>query len=1000
MDPNQLQENPLDEKAKTLGQNTPLTPVGASDIGATPKQMDMAGSLAQRDAQLKKQQEEQQKRLQEQQKQAEIQQQQLAGTTLAQAERYETPTQQMSQQQAQAQATSESLRAFGPVQTKIQGLIQQKLGELTGTKDEAGATVGGTAVGLAANTDEISKFPNADEVEDAVDAYIKAPSEKTIKGIYDAAGRGATETISDLFLGAGAAFDQAAQAVMATTSATLGSLALDIDDATKQELANALGLANAAALDGLTIDQLEQEIQALEAQEYSQIAQLEAVLADPTASPSLRAQAREQLAQLGAVGVVEAEQRVGTVIDQVESGNTIEIMGREFTLEQALGDEGISDLISEAVLDEDLLQDMLDSDNYKGLGQWIVDNKAELEEAVGEAKEGATSFIEVQDEYQGYRTSFGESDAQKALFDKLFPGYGSSILSTDRDTLAKKMETNPIFSTLKDDKILSSAIVKDPALLEGFMKNLGEGEDYEELVAKAAEGDEEAKTKLESLATTMKNSSEIANLDETDIGLVNPGLSAPLEQGKYITDQTTLDAAVKVNTAVQSLNSGDKQSISELMLATTSGILGEGEEYAANLVAFGNLPDGQDKEDTVADFKAAYAARKNAPENSAEIKKELAVDQLSWIDFNYYLRKKATPEQKEFLIAVFDGNGDGVVSSNEYANPIVDKYMKALGLNLNAAEIISGNEGKKELDIGADAIDIKGTSIGTAYANAATTAWGNTKSDLSSLVAQPMGDQRYNAALIGDDLVRRYPSEAGKSVAELEAEENTQRENVRSAIDQGLSDAYTNHFPLEGNEKKHPEGLGYVKDRLNELNVNDYYWRNRLTPDQLNKVSEAQRKAQDAVNKIGKVDFNAVSRDGKVNAQPIEDLVNNAKQLREALEVIAQYESGYHKQISPQEYKAWEKKSDFWNPLDNLGKFIEAAGGVSREVNERGGWVNNSVDFRNEANKRLEGKRRELEKATSSKASGSQKIYEDLSAINGLSWAPQNVKNNISEFVF
>lgn len=168
--PNQDKTKNINELADESNQNTPLTPMGADELGATAKSADMMGTPAQVQANLQMQEAAQKQRLKEQEKEAETQRQLLEGTTLQQAQRYTSPAQEASAQQQQAQQLSESLRSFGPVQTRVQALIQERI---TAAQEQA--------AGLEVNEAAISALDEGtqDAARTAVQNYINGLSDPT-----------------------------------------------------------------------------------------------------------------------------------------------------------------------------------------------------------------------------------------------------------------------------------------------------------------------------------------------------------------------------------------------------------------------------------------------------------------------------------------------------------------------------------------------------------------------------------------------------------------------------------------------------------------------------------------------------------------------------------------------------------------------------------------------------------------------------------------------------
>jgi len=710
--PNEENKKNINDLAKEAGQNTPTTPLGAAEIGAPSKSADMMGTPLQRKANLEMQQKAQKQRIEEQEKQASAEQQRLEGTTLQQAQRYQSPAQEASTQQQQAQELSESLRAFGPVQTRVQALIQERI-----TAAQQGAA------GLEVNEAAISALDEGtqDAARAAIDGYIKSPTEENLQKIYDAVGY-AIEDISSLFAGDEQAIKTAVKDVISEKAATLESLGLDqlgIDAAQQTDLEGELGL-EPGGLANLTLEDLNAKIAEVEAREFSEIERLQAILSDPTASASLKQQARDQLAQMGVVGVTGVEERVDTIMEQVEQGNTIEILGREFTLEQALSDEGLTDLIVKAVNNEELLQDMLDSEEYKDLGEWIQNNIDTLKETVEESEEQAESFIEVQDNYQGFRKSLGEGEKETAALEALFPGFdfGNSVLSADWDTLQKMSKVNPLYDLVKTDVFFKNAIVKGGKdLIDGFISGFL-GEDYQSLVEAAIEVDADgnpteaaldAQEKLKTFKAGVERSIDFTkNFEEYEILKDIYGKDALGENG-YILDPNSLPNADDWQ-VFKDIQKEKPKIFDEVGLyvkeADKYNFGKNAAEIFANLkllydiTGSGTFSDADKRDEIYADLNSQLAQRQEL-EKLGISEDSAAADIIKYLfkrsDFDHrdLSAALATMDEtsKQHVLDIFDSDGDDKISAEELADTDSEKdvyqnLVAKFGLDKNAASII------------------------------------------------------------------------------------------------------------------------------------------------------------------------------------------------------------------------------------------------------------------------------------------------------------------------
>lgn len=728
-----LQDNPdkkVTEIAGELNQNTPLTPMGAGELGATPKQTDMMGTPAQRDAALRQQQQTQQQEQERQIKEQETEKARLEGTTLQQAQRYATPADTATKQQQQAQQLSESLRTLGPVQTRVQSLIQKKLEAVQ--EAETALQVDEGAIDAIATLDEDKR----EAAKDAIQAYIDNPSESALQKIYDTLGYAQTEDIATLFAEQGESIRAALEGQL--TTATIGDIyeeeGIDIASIAKQ-----LGMSE-EEFKALSLDELYSKISEVEASEFSEIERLNRIISDPTASPTLKQQAREQLAQMGAVGVVGVEEQVDTVLDQVAKGNTLEILGREFSLEEALSDEGISSLIVKAVNDEEILQSMLDSEEFKSLAEWIQKNKDDLQEAVEESEEEAASFIDIQDDYAAFRNSLGEGEEERKILEALFPGidFENSVLSTEFEGIQETKKVNPLFDLATGDVFFKNLLLKGGEGFVGDVIKMLDG-DFEDLLKKAAAKDEEAISKLEKFKSDVEFSIEVSRAFEEEDILKSIYGDDYLGESGLITDTAKLSGMENQWQVFKDIKKNKPK-----ILIEVAKFVEDADKYG-----FGDNP-----EQVFDNLKALYEIEGDEVDTDAEIRQKIYDDLISQksqkaqlkekgitakssaddihgylfnttgltaLDLNYAL-ETMDKEAKELILAIFDeGKKDGKISEEELRDGDLYKdLVEAFGLDEDAASIIEDKGAFKDYEDLLMGIVDAGASK-NSYAKAATT---------------------------------------------------------------------------------------------------------------------------------------------------------------------------------------------------------------------------------------------------------------------------------------
>lgn len=134
-------------------------------------------------------------------------------------------------------------------------------------------------------------------------------------------------------------------------------------DAEKATLASNLGLADVAALDKMTVQELQTAIIGKLQSGFSEGDKLVASLQDSTLSASDRAAARSKLAELGVTGIESSELEVRDAQQKIAEADKITINGTVYTLEELLSDANVNSQIMNAIkadgtLDETVLKNL------------------------------------------------------------------------------------------------------------------------------------------------------------------------------------------------------------------------------------------------------------------------------------------------------------------------------------------------------------------------------------------------------------------------------------------------------------------------------------------------------------------------------------------------------------------------------------------------------------------------------------------------------------------
>lgn len=610
----------LAEAAQAQGQNTPISPTGAAALqGTTAKQQDMAGTPAQTEARLRSVVREQ------------------APKTLSQAERYAKQAEPSTAAQ-EAKDKAETLRQLGPVQGRIQSLIEQRI---------QGAQAQTAALGV--NQEALQGIQNVDQrqaAEAAFTQYLQSPTEANLQQIYDTVGSSALEDIAIYFQGAPEAIKQAI-APQIVGKATLAELSLDQLGTSLTDLSNVLGV-DAQTLEGMTLNQLNEEIDALQAEELNQTEQLTATLYSPSASPQQKKAAIDQLKQLGVAGIPGTEQAIEMVQDQIANAQTIEVAGREMTLEEALSDEGLSSLISQASYDDNVLNLLKQDPKYAGIADWVSQNKEALMSLATEYEGEAQDFLGIQDEYRQARTSLGEGGDE--LLSTILGGeIADSVLSSEWQNIQGQLETSDLYSAVLDDEMLREDLKASPQIAKEMIDNGLTREEIDEAVRikEATEADDYVSSLLDSegYPTTKEGIQDLK--DKLDrLSSLSPNV---VDMGRKYGDEISLDI-------LEDIDASDNP----------EDIFADIEE---NRAVGRQLSRIEDRGSALDEFFGSS---------------DFSANDLNWAI------KTAPKETVDNILAIFDADGDGKVSQAETQSPdIVPKLKELLGADMDIEDIVA-----------------------------------------------------------------------------------------------------------------------------------------------------------------------------------------------------------------------------------------------------------------------------------------------------------------------
>lgn len=199
------------------------------------------------------------------------------------------------------------------------------------------------------------------------------------------------------------------------------------------ELAALLGVEE-QALAGMSIEQLTSTVNSLIQQEYSQVEELRARANDPRLGAAEQAEARQQLRELGAVGVRSAETDIDKLYDDIAEANTVEVFGEPVSTEKLLSDEYLSGVIANYLSGLDETTGVAISDFSKKLQEsqpqlvdFIKKHQTVLEQAATEVEEGVKEFADTQSYNQGLASGAGKEPLDDEMMKEIFPDWGQSV---------------------------------------------------------------------------------------------------------------------------------------------------------------------------------------------------------------------------------------------------------------------------------------------------------------------------------------------------------------------------------------------------------------------------------------------------------------------------------------------------------------------------------------------------------------------------------------------
>lgn len=206
-----------------------------------------------------------------------------------------------------------------------------------------------------------------------------------------------------------------------------------------EQLRSLLKIDPSVNISTMTVKQLTDQVNKVQAEEYSRTAALIRILNDPNVAPRDKEAARMQLAQLGASGIMAAEVEVDAVANQVADINTITIDGKDYTISELLSDKTITSLI------DDYLNDPIRAKSIKdaapAFATWIDNNKLDLQKYMDKLDPGIKQVADIVENNAKLQTPDGVTKLNNAVMSTLF--------GADWSSSTKLLVKPPIFTTIE-----------------------------------------------------------------------------------------------------------------------------------------------------------------------------------------------------------------------------------------------------------------------------------------------------------------------------------------------------------------------------------------------------------------------------------------------------------------------------------------------------------------------------------------------------------------------
>lgn len=240
----------------------------------------------------------------------------------------------------------------------------------------------------------------------------------------------------------------AAAATGSASDVTVGNLIASGGlDYSLPELAELIGVQE-SSLAAYTLPQLTEAVQAIEAQEFSRVEQLQQMVRDPAVGASERQAARMELARASATGTRSIDAQLDNVISAVENADIVEFGGQSYTVADLLSDPTVEGIVGRYVsLDESDPAKKQLRETEPEFTAFLDNNLEVFQEAVKQAGLGVGKFQEIQNKNREKLQTLSGLSLSKPLQELVLPDFSPGDFQDREIDLADV--SKPIFQVLQ-----------------------------------------------------------------------------------------------------------------------------------------------------------------------------------------------------------------------------------------------------------------------------------------------------------------------------------------------------------------------------------------------------------------------------------------------------------------------------------------------------------------------------------------------------------------------